>query len=152
MNKVFPESYPSDLMQRIIEDGAAENIIENVYRIANYGENNRDAFLSTFLTNIKDSGNTNIRDAYIFSQENYDIGMYGTSLSSNEKKAKRTLSLLERKYNGPILLIGTILPEYGMSIFSKNSKTRKSYSKYHIDWWIYKDKDPSKHFKVLEEL
>lgn len=150
MNKIFPDNYPPDLMERIIEDGAENNTFENVYRIANYGENNRDAFLSTFLTNLRDNMNINIRDTFIAGTNNYDIGTYGTSLTSNKKRAISTLRLMERKYNGPILLKGTIFPEYGMSMYTKDSKRRKAYSKYHIDWWLYKNEDPSEHFSIIE--
>lgn len=150
MDNVFPDSYPKDLLQRIIDDGADNNTFENVYRIANYGQNNRDAFLSTFLTNIKDESNENIRDAYIASNINYDIGLYGTSIVDTKHKALRTLNLLERKYDGPILLKGNILPEYGMSMYTKDSKSRESHNAHHIDWWIYKDADPSSHFSIEE--
>lgn len=152
MDKEFPENYPKDLLKRIIEDGADNNTIDDVYRIANYGENNRDAFLSSFLTDIKDGLNINNRDAYKAEKNTYDIGYYGTSLCSKKKRAKNTLRLLEKnKYNGPVLLKGKVLPQYGMSIYTKDSRTRNVNSKSsHIDWWIYKDEDPSKHFEIVE--
>lgn len=151
MDKVFPENYPNDLLERITEDGAGNNTIDNVYRVANYGENNRDAFLSTFLTNIKDSLNTNNRDVCKAQEQTYDIGTYSTSLYAKAKRAKNILLLLERKYNGPILLKGTVLPEYGMSMYTRDSKTRDVNKKSsHIDWWVYKDEDPSEHFEIVE--
>ena len=147
IEKKFAPDYPKDLLERIIEDGAGDNTYENVYRISNYGGINRDAFLSTFLENHNKNLNTNIRDVYIENKENEDIGIYGTSLTSNFRKAKQLLKLMEKKHDGPILLVGNILPEYGMSMFTKDSKTRKASNKYHIDWWLYESADPSKCFE-----
>ena len=80
MEKIFPEYYPENLLECIIEDGAGENIIGNVYRIANYGENNRDAFLGSFLTDIKD-GKYNDRDLTLAKTlVQKVIGKYSTSL------------------------------------------------------------------------
>ena len=150
MEKVFPDVYPEDLLERIIEDGAEENVMENVYRIANYGNNDRDAFLSTFLTQIN-AGLHNDRDSYVLSSlGQIDIGQYSTSLSISKKRAKRILKMIERKYGGPILLKGTIHPEYGLSMLTKDSKSNRTCDKDHIDWWLYDNADPSAHFKIIE--
>ena len=151
MEKKFPKVYPQNLLECIIADGAGENTIENVYRVANYGVNNRDAFLGSFLTDIKD-GKYNDRDltlAKMCTQK--DIGLYGTSLFDNEDRAIKILDMLEEKYDGPILLKGTILPEFGLSMYTRDSvsKRRGYKNKYHIDWWIYEDADPSPYFTEL---
>lgn len=146
----FPDTYPNDLLERIIEDGAAANTMEDVYRVANYGSNNRDAFLSTFLQNIKD-GKYNDRDSVLALElSKNDIGEYATSLSTSEKRARKLLQLMERHYDGPILLKGTIHPEYGLSMLTKYSKSNRKTDKFHVDWWVYADVDPSCHFSVIE--
>ena len=153
MKADFPDIYPKDLLSRIIEDGAGENTIELVYRIANYGKNDRDAFLSTLLTDIKDMQYNN-RDAYLASKEiPVDIGIYSTSLSESEKDVRKLIRIMEQKYEGPVLLKGTVLPEFGLSMFTRNSKSKRRGRKHHIDWWIYKDMDPSPFFEkiVVEE-
>lgn len=149
MEKKFPDIYPCNLMECIIADGAGENTIENVYRIANYGENNRDAFLGSFLTDIID-GKYNNRDVAIAKQcAQADIGTYSTSLSESEAKAIKTLEMLEKKYDGPILLKGTITPEFGLSMYTRNSASKRISNKYHIDWWLYENADPSPYFTKL---
>lgn len=146
----FPDTYPSDLLERIIEDGAAANTMEDVYRVANYGSNNRDAFLSTFLQNIKD-GKYNDRDSVLALElSKNDIGEYATSLSTSEKRAVKLLQIMERHYAGPILLKGTIYPEYGLSMLTRYSKSNRISNKFHVDWWVYAGADPSCHFNVIE--
>lgn len=146
----FPESYPKDLLDRIIEDGAGDNTFENVYRVDNYGKCNRDAFLSSFQEKKKRNGLNN-RDSYKQQNNEYDIGEYSTSLSSNKREIKNTLKMMENHYNRPKILIGNINPKYGKSMKTRESKSQRYSKRNHIDWWLYEDADPSNDFRYLEE-
>lgn len=148
---MFPEDYPSDLYDRIIEDGAGENTFE-VYRISNVGTNCRDAFLCSYHTN-KSSSNLNNRDAYVYKYrigDNYDIGLFSTSCFDEQKAANKILRLIEKRVDSPKMLRGTTAPEHGLSMRTIESKSGRKSKKHHIDWWIYKDTDPSINFYEVE--
>lgn len=148
---LFPEDYPDDLYDRIVQDGAGENIF-NVYRVSDVGINNRDAFLCTYYTRIKTS-QLNNRDAYKYQHcfdGDYDIGIFSTSCFDEEKAANKILKLIEKHVDGPRMLYGTITPEYGLSMKTSESKSGRKSKKHHIDWWIYKDVDPSIKFCEME--
>ncbi len=146
----FPDSYPKDLLERIIEDGAGDNIFENVYRIDNHGKCDRDTFLSSYLEKQKENGINN-RDSYKQQNDEYDIGEYSTSLNSNKREIKNTLKCFEKHGKKPRILIGNIDPKYGKSMKTRESKSQRYSKRNHIDWWLYEDADPSKDFRYLEE-
>ena len=53
--KLFSSVHPSDLLERIIADGVTQERFENVYRISDSGQCNRDACLLEF--SIAECGN-----------------------------------------------------------------------------------------------
>ncbi len=151
MEKVFPEGYPENLLQLIIEDGAKENTIKDVYRVSFLGENNRDAFLSSFMERGQNQNGYEIRDFALAETENLDIGLYSTSLFDSEKTSFKILKMFKKHYNGPKLLYGIINPYFGYSIKTNESRSCRHADKHHIDWWLYKNADPSVDFKIIEE-
>lgn len=146
MKKIFPEVYPKDLLDKIIEDGAKENTYYNVYRVSASGLNNRDAFLSSFLDRA------NIRDAYLSKKQDldqvYDIGDFSTSLFYIKKQALNVLKCFEKYEDSPALLEGTITPKFGLSMYTRDSKSKRKSKSSHIDWWLYEFADPSKYFRI----
>lgn len=153
-NKKFPESYPDNLLDMIIADGASENTFNDVYRVSNCELINRDSFLSSFLEKIRSEDTVN-RDAYL--AKDMTIDDFSTSFFEKKKDAEKIIVLKIKYENKPILMKGTIIPDLGLSIRTKESKTRniskKRSKSSHIDWWLYEDADPSYLFeKEKEEL
>ncbi len=151
-SSLFPDDYPKDLYERVVADGAGKNEYD-VYRVAELGENNRDAFLSSY-TEQKLKNSINNRDVYLAMKQKeneYDIGLFSTSCFETIKQAKKILKLKERHVAGPCILFGRIMPETGLSMKTENSKSGRKARRGHIDWWIYKDVDPSKNFSEVEE-
>ena len=152
MENKFPQIYPCDLYDKIIQDGGANNIFENVYRVASYGIINRDAFLSTFEEFELPDTNLVNRDAFLASTcNNYDIGDYSVSFYEKRKDAKKILNLKKKQYDGPVLIYGMILPEHGLSIRTRestdpNRRTKDS----HVDLWKYEDVDMTNLFEIEE--
>lgn len=153
---VFSSSHPSDLLERIIADGATQKSFNSVYRVSDSGQCTRDAFICTVLDNCQ--RNVNNRDAYLqLMQATYEIDDWSTSCWDSLTKAQNLLRLKEKYYDSPSILVGNILQESGYSILTterfsiKDSPLRKK-RKHHIDWWIFEDQDVSAHFKKLEVL
>lgn len=148
--KKLPSEYPCEIYDLIIKDGGAERTFENVYRIAEKGKLNRDAFLSSFQEKrIKNSceNSYNNRDAFLAEKEVVDIGDYSTSCFQKRRNAKKILKLKARHVDGPKILIGTILPETGLSMLTAESRSNRMAMDSHIDWWIYQGVDPSPYFR-----
>lgn len=155
-HNLFSDEHPEDLLEKIIEDGVTQSEFENVYRISDSGECNRDAFLCTAIQNSQ--RDINNRDAYLaLMQKEYEIGEWSTSCWNDLDKANDIIACKEKYGKSPALLNGNILHDSGYSILtverisikdlpSRKKKKRKN----HIDWWIFRDKDVSTCFKVLE--
>lgn len=155
-NRSFPDSYPKNLLDCIIKDGAGQNTYANVYRVSDDGTCNRDAFLCTAIQNLV-YGVCN-RDAYLalMMQEDCDIDIWSTSCWYDFKKAKKICALKEKHEHSPAILHGTIYPETGYSIIttqrnSMNGKVSKNRIG-HVDWWIFKNIDVSQNFSIMEEI
>ena len=148
--RVFPEDYPFDLREKIIEDGGAENAFDCVYRVARSGIINRDAFLSSFQE--RKLGLVQHRDGFLMSQQaNYDIGAYSTSCFEKKNRANKILQVIKKHSDGPVLLAGKIVPDSGLSMRTADSKSKRKAGESHIDWWIYSDFDPSGDFSLESE-
>lgn len=145
MQKKFPNDYPSNLLERIIEDGAKEQLL-TVYRICNDGIINRDAFNSSFVDN-KNRINTKKglinRDAVLIE----NIGNYSTSCFEDYKEIKRTLRMMQKYHPEPIIAQGVTDPGCGLSLRITESKFRKRRGS-HVDWWIYENTTPQNYFNA----
>lgn len=147
MCKKFPDDYPDNLMELIIEDGAKEQLL-NVYRVCNNGIINRDAFNSSFTDNknktIEGEGIVN-RDASLSD----DLGVYSTSCFENSKEIERVLRMMQKHYPEPIIAQGVTDPSCGLSMRTKDSISRKKKGS-HVDWWIYENTNPQDYFVIKE--
>lgn len=139
---------PDDLIEKILEDGGAHNLFENVYRVAYMGIINRDAFLNSCEQSLRD--NIHIRDSISSSDNYYDIGDYSTSCFENLAKVKSILKCMKKHREGPVLINGPITPESGYSMRTADSRTGRKAGRSHIDWWIYEQYDPSNLFTLTE--
>lgn len=147
--RIFPEDYPSNLKDKIIEDGGAENAFDCVYRVARSGIINRDAFLSSFQEHK--FGIVQHRDiALMLQQGQCNIGAYSTSCFEDKNQANKVLQMIKKYSDGPILLKGKIVPDSGLSMRTADSKSKRKAGSSHIDWWIYSDFDPSGDFSYGE--
>ena len=148
--KIFPDYYPSDLRDKIIEDGGAEKAFDCVYRVARNGIINRDAFLSSFQEYKFDIVPN--RDIALMLQEGRcDIGAYSTCCFEDKNQANKVLEMIKKHSDGPIMLKGSIVPDSGLSMRTADSKSKRNAKKSHIDWWIYSDFDPSGNFSWESE-
>ena len=154
--ELFSSVHPSDLLERIIADGVTQERFENVYRISDSGQCNRDAFLCSALDNSR--RDINNRDAYLAEkQAMYEIDDWSTSCWEILSKANNILRMKEKYNDSPSILVGNILQETGYSILTterisiKNLPPRqRNKKKHHIDWWFFEDQDVSVYFKKLE--
>ena len=153
----FSEEHPSDLLEKILEEGASQSQFNDIYRVSYSGACNRDAFLCTVIVNSQKESISN-RDAYIAEmQKEYMVDDWSTSCWSDINRAKDLLSLMRRSADSPKILIGNILPETGYSILTTERTSVKALPKkkqrkkeHHIDWWIFDDQDVSMYFEGTE--
>ena len=153
---IFSEDHPRDLLERIIADGVTQSTYENVYRISESGECNRDAFLCTAIENSQ--RNANNRDAYLAEkQKEYKIDDWSTSCWNNFDKALEIYECKEKHGHSPAILKGNISLDSGYSLLTTERLSvkempanKRKKRNHHIDWWIFVDKDVSTHFEVME--
>ncbi len=152
----FPDSYPKNLLDCIIEDGACQNTYTDVYRISDSGTCNRDDFLCTAMQNLVYGVSNRDSCLALMMQEDCDIDMWSTSCWQSLKRAKGICALKERHEHSPAILKGTIFPETGYSIITTQRKSMSGSSSKqrngHVDWWIFKDVDASKYFSIMEGI
>ena len=88
---------------------------------------------------------------FLSSKESLDVGDYSTSGYENIKHAKKRYNCMKKYEDSPIIMVGETDPKCGLSMRTKDSKTRKCKDS-HIDWWIYETAHPEVLFsKVLLE-
>ena len=150
-----PDTPNNNLRDLIVADGAQENYFENVYRVSEFNPINRDSFRASieepFYTGTGSHNRCN-RDMVMAQKESViDIGDYSVSFFQDLKDIKRILKIKQKHSPAPIIVEGDIVPDYGYSILTKNSKTRRIYrNDSHIDLWKYSDTDLVPFFKKIE--
>lgn len=153
LSNTFPNNYPDNLLELIINDGAQEQNFE-VYRVCRNGLVNRDAFNSTFQEkpNRKRRISSVVvnRDAILNSNEVIDIGEYSTSVFENLKPAKRIITSMSKYTPEQIVAKGTTNPACGLSMRTEESKSKRNCTKSHIDWWIYENSNPEDYFEEID--
>lgn len=146
----FPDTPDNNLRDLILADGAQANKFENVYRVSIDGQINRDAFRAS----IEESGKscTCNRDLRIAQQQRViDIGDYSVSFYQDYKDIIRLYRRLKKYHPNPVIMQGDIVPDHGLSILTKNSKTRKNVCRNsHIDLWKFSNADLIPFFKKYE--
>lgn len=149
MKNKYPECFPDDFEKLIIADGAGENLF-TYYRISETGMINRDAFKGSFEKRISGGSSVFNRDLWRARQEELDIGDYSTSGYEKYKDVRNLLKCIKKYHHGPIIMVGRTEPECGLSMRTKDSRTRPKRNS-HIDWWIYRDAHPELYFKKYIE-
>lgn len=66
------------------------------------------------------------------------------------RDARKRLKLMKKYEDAPKLIVGETVPSCGLSMRTRESKTRKCRDS-HIDWWIYKDAHPEQYFEEAGE-
>ncbi len=145
--KVYPDCFPANIEDLIRQDGAGENEF-TYFRICRSGLIDRDAFLSTIEENLKSDSGVPNRDLHNASSGRVDIGVYSTSGYEKKKDAERLLRCMRKRFDGPVLIVGKTMPSCGLSMRTRESKTRRARGS-HIDWWIYKDAHPEVFFEKV---
>ena len=147
MESLFPESYPKNLLELIVEDGAEANEIV-VFRICRNGVVNRDSFVSTVQDPYQGIKNKNLvnRDLVLSNNDNIDISHYSTSCFEELSDVNRIFGAMQKTTPKQIIAKGITDPSCGLSLRSKMSRSRKKNKGSHVDWWIYKDANPEDFF------
>lgn len=120
-------------------DGAKEERI-HVFRACRSGKCDRDSFLPTFEQQGYE---------YRMGDDPEDPGLYSLSVYEKPKEIKRFIkhdSDMQVPYK---IAQGFTEPEYGLI---QRTKERKPKAKSHIDWWLFKDKEPSGEFSLIEDF
>lgn len=104
-------------------DGAGTNSY-TCYRISRAGLINRDEFIGTYEKSLRETTSGHNRDMYRTVKEELDIGDYSTSGYEKLRDAKRLLKCIKKYEEGPIIMEGRTDPECGLSMRTKDSKTR----------------------------
>jgi len=125
----FPEGYPDDLLDRIRYEGG-EFASPHVYRVAPYGYNHPDSYLSTILNDKLRKVNKN--------RNPYDLSTYSTSCCMTKEAAENLKGIHFRKVPGCEIAEGDILPSFGPCRINKKTE--------HVDWWLFKDATPWEYF------
>lgn len=157
-DKRFPDNYPKNLMNLILEAGAKEQSM-NVYRVCTKGKVNRDAFNSSFVDKLLRNQNTVNRDA-LQNKVNRDFDItideieeYSTSCYEKLKDIKNTLRMMQKHYPEPIVAKGVTKSCCGPSIRSKELSViniKRKHIKSHVDWWIYDNTNPQDYFSEIK--
>ena len=144
--KIFAEYFSKKVLDGIAEWGKSEAI--PVYRVGKYGKNDDTAFLNYYEEverGLKVVRNREAcMDSYTKSIDSLSVSCYENK-EDIEEYYKVTLKDI---YPQRILLFGETIPQDGPSIRTKERKEKCKDS--HVDWWLYRDAEPWKVFKVEE--
>ena len=125
----FPDEYPENLLERILNEGGKYEHMY-VFRVAPYGFNNPDSFLSTILNDRKRGIKKN-RDLN-------NLSTYSTSCCKTKEYAYSLKGVCFRKEPKAEVAEGEIRPDLGPCRYDVISP--------HIDWWLFKDAAPWLYF------
>lgn len=136
----FPEAFPNNFETDILPKNITPLTLQ-VYRVCTSGIIDRSAFLSTYES---------VQQGLQPKPPEWDLtapGTYSTSCDENEKSIKKVLSCLKR-YNPPaFIMVGEASCMLGPV---QRTRERVGGKTSHIDWWIYRDANPSDYFKKIE--
>lgn len=144
--KIFPDYFSDNAREKIAFWGKEESI--PVYRVGKYGKNDATAFLNYYEE--VERGLKVVRNKEQ-SMRRYREDFDSLSVSCYEEKSdiedyyKITL---KENYPERILLFGSTNPQDGMCHRTKERK--KNHTDSHVDWWLYRDAEPWRYFKVEE--
>lgn len=137
----FPECFPDNFVNDILPKNVKfEN--RSVYRIIKSGIINRESFISTF---------EEIRRGLIPAKKNMSLNeadIYSTSCFVDYSDAEYILKLMMRHYPTPFIATGVTESTCGPSQLTSE---RKNVNTTHVDWWIYDETQPHKHFEEVKK-
>lgn len=94
-NNKYPDCFPADIEQRIIEDGAGKNKY-TFYRISRTGLINRDAFMGTIEERLRNASLQQNRDLTVTSADEVNIGDFSTSGYEKKKRCPKKTEVNEK--------------------------------------------------------
>lgn len=112
MERKYPDCFPANIEQLIIEDGEGENEFI-YYRVCDNENINRDAFKGTYEVGLDEIGSIHNRDLHLADEKTIDIGEYATSGFEKVKDAKNILKCKKKYHDGPIIIVGKTIPSCG---------------------------------------
>lgn len=141
----FPDCFPDNFIDKLNELKVdVEKDEQDVYRIGKNGENNRQAFKSTYEEFL--DGEITDKD---FDKEDILIN-FSTSCNRKKARIKGILKLCLKRHPRAVMLRGKTVLKCGPSQLTKKRVPARR-NDGHIDWWLYKDSKPQDYFQISEE-
>lgn len=85
-------------------------------------------------------------------ESEHDPKQYSMSCSAKAKALKRFVAV-DSRYQPPLLLaVGVTHPDCGVSCMTRDylNETKQQRKSQHVDWWLYEDAEPWRHFKEID--
>lgn len=146
MNGRYPEDYPEDFENKLMEAGAAQKEVQKVYRILYDGKFTAENFNSTFQ-------DYNKRGRSLTRRQRERLGTYSTSVFQDIKEAECVRMVAMRNPPNAKIVYGTIVADTGYK--SANDRTgvyRISDALRLVDFnTVDKEKEILPCFKLMEE-
>lgn len=149
IDKEFPDCFPDDFKDNILpQDARPEEL--TVYRGCKTGIIDKNTFLSSYEEIIiKGIDTLSPNDKKKYEKNLKKPGFYGTSCFLDLEELKDIMDSAWQRHKDAKILIGTMKCEDGLSQQTIN-RTAGCMRKSHVDWWLYKNSDPSTYFKEVE--
>lgn len=139
----FPENFESEILPKNLKDQQL-----HVFRVCLHGPISRETFCGTYEEAMK-APNERIRNIRLRGKPLNDAGTYSTSCFRERVDCEGSLVCLQRHHPSPFLIEGTASSEYGPL---QETKERKKCNTSHVDWWLYKNADPSEKFHKVKDV
>lgn len=135
----FPANFEEDILPKNIKPGRIR-----VFRVCKYGRLDKQAFISTF-----EEVKLGLRPPGMrWSAQLKDPGTYSTSCNTDLDQIMGVLDSLQGYHPRAFLSVGEAFSEIGPV---QRTSERKKNANGHVDWWLFKDADPSPYFQQVEE-
>lgn len=139
---MFPDCFPDRFVTELnIVEVETEEI--EVFRVSDSGQNDKDAFKSTYEKYI----DKEITDKDL--SETDFLTNFSTSCNYKKNKIRGVLKNCLKREPKACILTGHAVHRCGPSQIT--SKRTKSKSNGHVDWWLFKECEPQEHFSVYQE-
>lgn len=144
INKEFPDCFPPNFSKEILPQGLPDMQIE-VFRVCTVGTISREAFLSSY----EEMSLGKKPFPQYWEQRKNKPGSFSVSCNDSIQGGLNPLKCVRRPYPKAFLMCGI-----ASSVFGPMQRTADRIPNYtdktHIDWWLYKDADPSPGFVEVE--
>lgn len=146
VNGRYPEDYPEDFENKLIEAGAAQKEVRKVYRILYDGKFAAENFNSSFQ-------DYNKRGRPLTRRQREKLGTYSTSVFQDIKEAEYVKMVAMRNPPNARIVVGTIASHTGYN--QRTIEREPTEFETHYDWWIFNTVDKEKEilpcFTLMEE-